>query len=431
MADFVKGLFGGQKPVQAPVVGDDDFADYAGAPEPTPAAISSFTTGAGAAQAAPTGLGDNRPYTAWYRVWERTTMDDFKLEMYILPFLVALIAVHLWGTKRNRSKAKAWMKAHAPVLTQEFAQVGYTRPGGEGAIADVDSMLKEKKADEYQTYATGRQNVAFVDFRLSFYKRANPFMWLGESVLPLFFESFPAPSERLEATAYVFDGRETKFAPSYGQADAKKVTNSSFDGFVFAIVHKDIMKRMRDERYDLSLTSTRDHAKLPVWVTVMSESAEVTDMLLTPELIKAVNDAGDSFEAIIVSDQPINAPRTLDETKPKKRLSLSLKFASDYSTTMPIFQYFLRLTDQLASHGHFRPEALRRIKQTRDEQIAKIKKADDEEKAEERKLSLDKAKKEMRDAKLGRLSADEQRKFLEKEREKNARKGMKRSTVKA
>ena len=40
-------------------------------------------------------------------------------------------------------------------------------------------------------------------------------------------------------------------------------------------------------------------------------------------------------------------------------------------------------------------------------------------------------KKEQRDAKLGRLSAEEQRKFLEKEREKNARKGMKRSTVKA
>lgn len=67
---------------------------------------------------------------------------------------------------------------------------------------------------------------------------------------------------------------------------------------------------MREERYDLSLTTTRDHAKLPVWTTVMSESAEVTDMLLTPELIKAVSDAGDNFEAIIVSDQPINAPRT-------------------------------------------------------------------------------------------------------------------------
>jgi len=46
-------------------------------------------------------------------------------------------------------------------------------------------------------------------------------------------------------------------------------------------------------------------------------------------------------------------------------------------------------------------------------------------------LAADKVKKEQRDAKLGRLSAEEQRKFLEKEREKNARKGMKRSTVKA
>ncbi|EOA84637.1 hypothetical protein ACJQWK_07013 [Exserohilum turcicum] len=431
MADFVKGLFGGQKPVQAPAAGDDDFADYAGAPEPTPAAISPLTTGTGAAQAAPTSLGANRPYTAWYRVWERTTKDDFQLEMYILPFIFVLVAVHLWGTKRNRSKAKAWMKAHAPVLTQEFAQVGYRRPQSEQSVANVDSMLKEKKADEYQTYATGRQNVAFVDIKLSMAKYFNPFLWVGENMLPLFFESFAPPVERIEAVAYAFDGRETKIAPSYGQGDAKKVTNSTFDGFVFAVVHKDMMKRMRDERYDLSLTTTRDNAKLPVWTTVMSESAEVTDLLLTPELIKAVEQAGDNFEAIIVSDQPVDAPKTLDETKPRKRLHLSLKYASDYETTMPLFQYFLRLPDQLASSAHFRPEALRRIKQTREEQIAKIRKADDEEKAEERKLALDKLKKEQRDAKLGRLSADEQRKFLEKEREKSARKGMKRSTVKA
>lgn len=89
------------------------------------------------------------------------------------------------------------------------------------------------------------------------------------------------------------------------------------------------------------------------------------------------------------------------------------------------------MPDHLVSAAHFRPEALRRIKQTRDEQIAKIRKLDEEEKAEERKLAADKLKKEQRDAKLGRLSAEEQRKFLDKEREKQARKGMKKSTVKA
>ena len=60
-----------------------------------------------------------------------------------------------------------------------------------------------------------------------------------------------------------------------------------------------------------------------------------------------------------------------------------------------------------------------------------IRRLDEEEKAEERKLAADKLKKEQRDAKLGRLSADEQRKFLEKEREKKSKKGMKKSTVKA
>ena len=299
-----------ETPVRALLTTSQDFADYAGAPEPTPAEITSFTTGAAAA--APTGSIGQRPYTAWYRVWERTSIDDFKLEMYILPFLVALIAVHVWGTKRNRSKAKAWAKSHAPVLMQEFVQVGYSRPDtSEGAVAtNADTILREKKADEYQTYATGRQNVAFVDFKLTLAKRYNPFMRIGDNLIPLFFESFPPPQERLEATTYVFDGRETTIAPAYGKGDAKKVTNSSFDGFVFAIVHKDTMKRMRDERYDLSLTTTRDHAKLPVWVTVMSESAEVTDLLVTPELIKAVNEAGDNFEALVVSDQPMDQPKT-------------------------------------------------------------------------------------------------------------------------
>ncbi|KAF1915772.1 hypothetical protein BDU57DRAFT_515482 [Ampelomyces quisqualis] len=425
MADFVKSLFGGPKPAQAPVVGDDDFADYASAPEPTPAAISSVTNAAYAAQ--PTGGIGARPYTAWYRVWERTTAEDFKLEMYILPFLAVLILVHVWGTRANRSKARAWALAHAPALQHEFAQVGYKAGQQPAASADI---LREKKADEFQSYATGRQNVAFVDFKISLIKRYNPFMLLGEYTMPLFFESFPAPVERLEATAYVFDGNETKFAPSYGSGDAKKVPSSSFDGFVFAVVHKDMMKRMREDRYDVSLTTTRDHAKLPVWTAVMSESAEITDMVLTPELIKAIHDAGDDFEALIISDQPTDQPKTLEDTTPKKRISLSLKLSSSPST-LPLFTYFLRLPDHLSASAHFRPEALRRIKQTREEQMAKIRKISEEEKAEERKASADKLKREQRDAKLGRLSADEQRKFLEKERERDGRKKMKRSTVKA
>ncbi|KAF2727434.1 DUF1682-domain-containing protein [Polyplosphaeria fusca] len=442
MADFLKGILGGQKPAPAPASGDDDFADYAGAPSPEPASLSSFTTASAPPSAATSSV--QVPYTKWYRVWERVTIDDFRLEMYILPFVIVVVAVHLWGTSKNRKKANNWIKAHAPLLQQEYAQVGYARP--QASVDDVSSiglmqasekamqeaekpenMIREKKADEYQSYATGRQNAAFSDFKLTLTKRYNPLMRLGETLIALFFESMPAPVERVEATTYVFDGKESKVVPGF---DAK-VPNSSFDGFVWAIIHKDLMKRMREDRYDLSLTASKDHNKLPVWVTVMSESAEVTDTLVTPELIKAINEAGDNFEALVVTDQPMDQPKKLDDTIPRKRISLSLKLASSYNATTPIFSYFLRMPDILVSQARFRPEAMRRIKQTREDQIAKIKKLDDDEKAEERKLLGDKAKKDKRDQMLSRMSADEQRKYLDKERERESKKRQKRSTVKA
>jgi len=119
---------------------------------------------------------------------------------------------------------------------------------------------------------------------------------------------------------------------------------------------------------------------------------------------------------------------------PRKRINLSLKLqpaSGSYDSTLPLFHYFLRLPDYLASKAHFRAEAMRRIKATREEQIAKIRRLDEDEKAEERKLAGDKMKKEKRDAMLSRMSADEQRKYLDKERERDSKKKMKRQTVKA
>jgi hypothetical protein len=267
------------------------------------------------------------PYTKWYRVWERTQVSDFYQEMFIIPVLLVAIAIHLYGTRSNKKRARGWLNAHAPIMQQEFAVVGF---GGDKApitIDDVQSegllksavnkedelpnpeeLLKEKTASEYASYATGRQNVAFVDVKLTLLKRYNPLMRFGEALLGFFFESMPVPEERMEATAYAFDGKETKFVPSRVLGDGK-VANSEYDGFVWAVLHKDMMRRLRNDRYDLSLTTTRDHPKLPVWATVLTENAEITETLLTPELIKAIEQAGENFDGLIVSDMPIDQPK--------------------------------------------------------------------------------------------------------------------------
>ena len=122
----------------------------------------------------------------------------------------------------------------------------------------------------------------------------------------------------------------------------------------------------------------------------------------------------------------------LDDTAPKKRLYLSLRFPSsdDFSTVLPLFEYFLRLPDVLVQSAHFRPEVLRRVRTTREDAIRKLQRAEEDEKSEERALDREKAKKLKRDLALKGLDAKQQKKFLEKEKEKEMRKSQKKQTLK-
>jgi hypothetical protein len=448
MAGLLKNLLGGSQAARpTPLADDPDFADFAGAPDPSPASITASIIGdAGSAPNALPTSAPAIPYTKWYRVWERTQPRDFMQEAIIVPLLMIVILINVWGKRANRRRARAWMDAHVDLLQSEFAQVGFGGHARRPDIEDVqasglaqavtgeqslvpEELLKEKSADAYISYASGRQNVAFMDIKISLLKRYNPFARFADWALAFFFDAFPPPEERIEATAYAFDGKEKHLLP-----DGPNMPNSSYEGFVWGIVHKDLMKRLREDRYDLSLTTTKDHPKLPSWLTIMSESAEITEVLLTNDLLKAVEQAGEDLEGLVVTDQPLDQPKTLADLTPKKRVSLSLRYSGEsdgFKNTLPLFRYFLRMPDQLVSSQRFRPEALRRARQTREEEVKKIRKVDESEKAEERKLQADKEKRERRDQMLKGMKAEDQRKFLEKEREKDMRRSQKKKTVKA
>jgi len=434
MAGLFKNVFGGAFPSAAPAKPDDDFADFAAAPDssPSPVIVSAAT--------APDTLTPGStplPYTKWYRVWERTSPRDFVQEATVLPFIFLILAFHLWGTRKNKGKAKAWAQAHSPVLQSEFAVVGYDGfdKRNSGELIKPESLLKEKSADEFLSYATGRQNVAFIDISIKLLKRFNVVMFAMDTILGLFLESWSAQVDKIEAIAYAFDGREKELVPApAGDTSSIKVGNSSYDGFIWAIVHKNHMRKFRQDRYDASMAFTKDNTKLPGWVTIMAESAEITDILLTPDLVEAIEQAGDALEYLIITDQPIDKPTKIEETLPKKRIHLSIRMPSSvsgYDATMPLFSLFLRLPDVLVSSAHFRPEVVRKLRSTREEEIRRLRKADEEEKAEERKLAAEKVKKEERERLLRGMSAEDQRKYLEREKEKEQRRMMKKTTRRA
>lgn len=124
---------------------------------------------------------------------------------------------------------------------------------------------------------------------------------------------------------------------------------------------------------------------------------------------------------------------SLEETAPRKRIFLKYRLPSDnnYEPLIPIFQYAIRVTDQLAREAHFRPEVLRKVKGVRDDVAKQIQKADLEEKSEERNYERERAKKAKRDAELAALDAKGQKKYLEREREKEMRKQQKKMTSRA
>ncbi len=100
----------------------------------------------------------------------------------------------------------------------------------------------------------------------------------------------------------------------------------------------------------------------------------------------------------------------------------------DYSSLFPLFEYFLRLTDLLVQSAHFRPEVLRKVRATREGTIRKLQLAIEGEKTEERNIEREKAKKLQRDADLQALDAKGQKKYLEKEKEREIKKTQKRMT---
>ncbi|KAL8865018.1 MAG: hypothetical protein Q9174_007117, partial [Haloplaca sp. 1 TL-2023] len=173
MANFVKNLFGGSPAAPAQSATDDDFADYASAPSPSP--IYDPDTSSSTADAFPdiSTQPTPVPYTKWYRVWERASPRDFQAEAIILPFIIFLALLHLWGRRANKRKVKVWAAVHTPLLEKEYSSVGFDSRRSsfkdemvEGGADVAQGLLKEKAANEYITYATGRQNVAFLDAKI-------------------------------------------------------------------------------------------------------------------------------------------------------------------------------------------------------------------------------------------------------------------------
>jgi hypothetical protein len=85
-------------------------------------------------------------------------------------------------------------------------------------------------------------------------------------------------------------------------------TNACED-FVFAVLPQQESKTLRADRFDLKkFTKVSQTNRVPNKLTVSSESADLTELLLNGRVGDIITEAGDAFNSLIITCYPEFAP---------------------------------------------------------------------------------------------------------------------------
>ncbi|KAG5643964.1 hypothetical protein DXG03_009315 [Asterophora parasitica] len=314
----------------------------------------------------------------------------FQHELYLLAGVLVYVLFVTVGVSRNK------FNAQLPVLEKQFSKplgkTGLTRDG----------------YSDYFNFSTGRRNVTSLHTVFTLQPRHDLFQWVYQFVRTLIDLHFrPTDDVTLDFV----------LAPTTLNQD-----------FVWAVVKKDELLSIKDDRWDLTFTKTSESPALPPTLSVMSEFADVTDNLLKPAIVAALSDPKvlPYFRSLSVTDQPRYRPEApLAATSRKKHVILSLSLPSgDAEVTANLVSVIFPFIDSLPS-VNLRPETRTKLKKTREELDKSLKADAEREKKEElEQAAEDKkaAKRRAEEERIAKLPAAEQQKILEKERKRQVRK---------
>ncbi|GAA5860763.1 hypothetical protein JCM3774_006277 [Rhodotorula dairenensis] len=340
---------------------------------------------------------------------------EFQLEGVMLAFLAAYLASTYLIRQVNKSRANAWFSSNEATFREEFAGVGL---GG-------GTLFKADGGDEFVSYATGRRGVEYVWTKV----RTGAQDLVG--IAYHFFRGIIDHHYESGTNKVLLD---FKLVAPKGTPGAK---------LVFAVVRRDLLRKMRDTRWDLrTFTNVSETPGVSQSLIAMTESGDVTNALLKDVetgLMEAFKDGSDKleyFESLVITDMPAKEPidekPTLPEDEYRLQLRLNLPSSARAADTAPWITLACNVADVLYSKQKLVPDvaihkAKRRradalevlLKPLREEEAEKALEAKQNELALKRKLEQDR-----REAAWSKLSPAERAKAQRKEEERERKKAL-------
>ncbi|GAA5874539.1 hypothetical protein JCM8547_002187 [Rhodosporidiobolus lusitaniae] len=338
---------------------------------------------------------------------------EFKMEGVMLVLLVSYGLASLLIRKSNARKARQWFAANEEVYRREFAGVGLGK----------DKLYAGDGGDEFVSYATGRRGVVSVWTKVK---------TGGYDVVARLYDLVRGVSDAGYDSGADKVTIDFKLSPPEGTPGAK---------FTFAVIKREILKRIRDERWDLrTFTTTSEFTGLSPLVIALTESGDVTNALLKDQdtaLLDAVKPGApelEFFESLVVSDMPAEEPSEVKPTLPTDEfhlvLTLRLPPASKSAATKPWIELACNIADVINGKQKLVPEVAinkakkRRadvletlLKPLREEEAERAKEARADAAALKRKMEADK-----REAQLAKMTPQERARAQAKEEEKQRKK---------
>eukprot|EP00111_Clytia_hemisphaerica_P021047 TCONS_00062052-protein len=241
----------------------------------------------------------------------RAGWQAFYLELVTLAGILVYAANFFTGKSKNSKLATAWFKAHKPLLEQHFSIVG-----DDGMSKEPQSGVLVKESESvYTLWCTGRQYCEGMLVELRLLKRHDLVSVMAQMMRP--------KSELIKVTVYMDD--------------------EDMDNFVFALLPKKQAAKYQKELQDLSYfcgdKKSAERFNLENH-SVLSESGEVTDFILSQQVCNIIKKNEECFESLHFSDQFVGPKK--DETeetegsnklkKPKKVLLFEFKIPGNGRT---------------------------------------------------------------------------------------------------
>lgn len=338
--------------------------------------------------------------------WDRNSPYDFKFEFLALLLIAGYVGLYFVGKEKNEKIAREKFQSIYRQLYDNFALVG---------VKQGAAPLAKDGTDLFLSYVSGRKNVAYGHITIQTLPRADLLVgYTMKSVYGMYFDQ-----------ESIVDRMTLDFT-----------LPAAFDGFVFGVLNKSVMRYQRIANWDLQFTKTND-APFSNSFVIMTETAEVSEKILNKEMIQIITDMSDSLEYIVISDQPCQQPKSSEQDKSIRNLRVSILLGSASATSSNLnmlIATILDLADNLPKQAlKISSNGQKKLALAREDTYKLIGKqlaleaAEDAPKRLTRKEIREKEKRES----IGKLSAKDQKKALEKERERALKKGQSKMSRKA